>query len=94
MGGTISANIFFPALSGNCAPFTLVVKEITKLSFADLQKDLHASNGLLGATVSLFILGQGIFPMFWSGISEIKGRKACYVSALCEFLRGDERANH
>ncbi|KAM0748205.1 MFS general substrate transporter [Meredithblackwellia eburnea MCA 4105] len=63
MGGTITANVFFPAL-------------------ADLQKDLHASDGLLSATVSLFILGQGVFPMIWSGISEIKGRKMCYIGAL------------
>ncbi|KAK4702570.1 hypothetical protein P7C70_g3653, partial [Phenoliferia sp. Uapishka_3] len=52
----------------------------------DLQKDLNATNGLVSASVSLFILGQGVFPSLWSGISEIKGRKKCYLAALAIYV--------
>lgn len=51
-----------------------------------LQEDLHATDGLLSATVSLFILGQGVFPCIWSGISEIRGRRTCYIAALCIYI--------
>lgn len=47
-----------------------------------LQRDLNTSNQLVAASVSLFILGQGIFPLVWSGVSEIQGRKTCYIISL------------
>lgn len=63
MGGTISANIFFPAI-------------------ASLRTDLDASNELIAASVSLFILFQGITPILWSGVSEIKGRRTSYLASF------------
>ncbi|SCV74455.1 BQ2448_8094 [Microbotryum intermedium] len=51
-----------------------------------LQADLQASDSLVAASVSLFILGQGIFPVFWSALSEIKGRKTCYIMAIAIYL--------
>ncbi|KAI5478610.1 hypothetical protein MNV49_004752 [Pseudohyphozyma bogoriensis] len=53
-----------------------------------LQKDLNASDNLVSASVSLFILAQGGFPTLWSGVSEIKGRKLCYIAALAFFCLG------
>lgn len=49
-----------------------------------LQADLDASSSTLALTVSLFILGQGFFPQIWTAISEVSGRKPCYLSALGE----------
>lgn len=51
-----------------------------------LQADLDASASTLALTVSLFILGQGFFPQIWTAISEVTGRKPCYLSALVIYL--------
>ncbi|BGP19499.1 hypothetical protein JCM10213_006319 [Rhodosporidiobolus nylandii] len=53
-----------------------------------LQADLHASDQLVAASVSLFIAGQGIFPMCWSAISEVYGRKYAYIVSLCIYIVG------
>lgn len=51
-----------------------------------LQRDLSASSTSLALTVSLFTLGQGLFPQLWTAVSEVSGRKPCYLSALVIFL--------
>ncbi|KAI0727680.1 major facilitator superfamily domain-containing protein [Fomitopsis betulina] len=54
-------------------------------AIAEIESDLHASAGQLSLTLSLFILIQGGFPLIWSSVSEIKGRKIVYLNsiALC-----------
>ncbi|GAA6012697.1 hypothetical protein JCM10207_005329 [Rhodosporidiobolus poonsookiae] len=53
-----------------------------------LQADLRTSDTLLALGVSLFILGQGVFPMCWSAISEVFGRKYCYFASLAIYIVG------
>lgn len=50
-----------------------------------LQRDLGASQQVINLSVSLFILLAGVRPMFWSGISEIYGRRIVYLLALTLF---------
>lgn len=69
----------FPTAMGATLPANIFYPGI-----ADLKKDLHASDNLVSATVSIFVLGQGVFPMCWSGISEIQGRKTSYIVSLGE----------
>ncbi|EPT02266.1 hypothetical protein FOMPIDRAFT_73914 [Fomitopsis schrenkii] len=54
-------------------------------AIAEIESDLHASAGQLSLTLSLFILIQGGFPLIWSSVSEIQGRKIVYLIsiALC-----------
>lgn len=40
-----------------------------------IEQDLHASSSDISWSLSVFILVQGLFPLVWSAISEIKGRK-------------------
>lgn len=40
-----------------------------------VESQLHASSGDISWSISLFILIQGCFPLVWSAISEIYGRK-------------------
>jgi hypothetical protein len=42
---------------------------------SDIEHDLHATSGEISLSLALFILVQGGFPIFWSVISELKGRK-------------------
>lgn len=55
---------------------------LTVLSFrlflaaiSQIESDLHATPSQLSLTLSLFILIQGGFPVIWSAVSEIQGRK-------------------
>lgn len=50
-----------------------------------LKRDLNASQQIISLSVSLFILFQGIIPIFWSGVSEIYGRKIVYIISFAIF---------
>ncbi|KAH9950618.1 MFS general substrate transporter [Amylocystis lapponica] len=51
-------------------------------AISQIESDLHASPSQLSLTLSLFILIQGGFPLVWSAVSEIQGRKAVYLVSL------------
>ena len=41
----------------------------------DIKRDLHATESEIALSLSIFIIVQGGSPLFWSAVSEIKGRK-------------------
>ncbi|KIJ60300.1 hypothetical protein HYDPIDRAFT_117385 [Hydnomerulius pinastri MD-312] len=55
---------------------------------AQIEQQLHASNGDISLSLSLFILVQGNFPVLWSAVSEIKGRKLVYLLSVTLFTVG------
>ncbi|KAG0704805.1 vacuolar DHA amino acid exporter [Suillus ampliporus] len=55
---------------------------------AQIEQELHASSGDISLSLSLFILIQGNFPVIWSAISEIKGRKLVYLFSVALFTLG------
>ncbi|KAG1815133.1 MFS general substrate transporter [Suillus subaureus] len=55
---------------------------------AQIEQQLHASSGDISLSLSLFILVQGNFPVIWSAISEIKGRKFVYLLSIALFIIG------
>lgn len=55
---------------------------------AQIQQQLHASSGDISLSLSMFILIQGNFPVIWSAISEIKGRKFVYLLSIALFIIG------
>ncbi|ORY88318.1 major facilitator superfamily domain-containing protein [Leucosporidium creatinivorum] len=69
-----------------CAAGGTVTASIYFPALDSLQAQLHASDSLLALSVSLFILGQGCFPVLWSAISEIKGRRVCYIAAITIYI--------
>lgn len=57
-------------------PFTpWTICNIHSASIKDIEKELNASSSDISLTLSLFVLVQGIGPLLWTAISEIKGRK-------------------
>lgn len=50
-----------------------------------MQTDLHASNSAVALSISLYILAQGTLPLLWSPLSEIYGRRVCFLSSLAIF---------
>lgn len=55
---------------------------------AQIEQQLHASSGQISLSLSLFILVQGNFPILWSALSEIKGRKLVYLASVSFFTLG------
>ena len=47
-----------------------------------VQRDLNATTNEIALSLSLFILVQGVSPLLWSSVSDIKGRKVIYISSL------------
>ncbi|KAG1803465.1 MFS general substrate transporter [Suillus subaureus] len=55
---------------------------------AQIEQQLLASSGDISLSLALFILAQGTFPIIWSAISEIKGRKLAYLLSIALFMIG------
>ena len=60
-----------------CPLLTAAVKE--------METELPATPSQFSLSISLFMLFQGLMPLFWSAISEVKGRKASQIE-LAHFL--------
>ncbi|BGP42886.1 hypothetical protein JCM10449v2_006898 [Rhodotorula kratochvilovae] len=78
----VLATIAFTAIGGN------ITGSIYFPAIESLQNDLNTTDDLVAASVSLFIAGQGVFPMVWSAISEVSGRKYCYISSMVIYVVG------
>lgn len=73
---SVLATIAFTAIGGT------ITASVFFPALESLQRDLDATDDLVAATTSLFILGQGVFPILWSCVSEVSGRKYCYIAAM------------
>jgi MFS family permease len=57
-------------------------------AIADMEADLPATASQISLSLSLFIALQGVMPLFWSAISEVKGRKLVYVVSIAILTAG------
>ncbi|KAL7413574.1 major facilitator superfamily domain-containing protein [Mrakia frigida] len=57
-------------------------------AFDQLRTELNATDAELALSLSLFILFQGGWPIFWSSIAEIIGRKPVYLTSYSLFILG------
>jgi len=71
-----SINVSVTSLRANIGTKTL------SAAIEDVQRDLQASINEIALSLSLFILVQGISPLLWSSLSDIKGRKIIYISSM------------
>ncbi|KAF9220501.1 MFS general substrate transporter [Gyrodon lividus] len=55
---------------------------------AQIEQQLHATPKQISLSLSFFILIQGNFPVIWSAVSEIKGRKIVYLLSLALCILG------
>ncbi|EDR07995.1 vacuolar DHA amino acid exporter [Laccaria bicolor S238N-H82] len=54
----------------------------------EMEADLPATSAQFSLSLSIFILVQGLMPLVWSAISEVKGRKLVYLVSLALFTLG------
>ncbi|EIW78222.1 vacuolar DHA amino acid exporter [Coniophora puteana RWD-64-598 SS2] len=50
-----------------------------------IESQLHTTSQDISLSLSMFILAQGNFPLLWSVLSEIKGRKLVYIASITIF---------
>ncbi|RDB15304.1 hypothetical protein Hypma_004735 [Hypsizygus marmoreus] len=55
---------------------------------SQMEADLPATSSQFSLSISVFILVQGMMPLVWSAISEVKGRKLVYLISLALFTVG------
>ncbi|KAG1869014.1 vacuolar DHA amino acid exporter [Suillus subalutaceus] len=53
-----------------------------------IQEDLHATSNQISWTLAAFMLIQGNFPLIWSAVAEITGRKVVYLLSSALFVVG------
>ncbi|KAG2065780.1 MFS general substrate transporter [Suillus decipiens] len=53
-----------------------------------IENDLHATNSQISWTLAAFMLIQGNFPLIWSAVAEITGRKVVYLLSSALFVVG------
>lgn len=53
-----------------------------------IEKDLHATDSQISWTLAVFMLIQGNFPLIWSAVAEITGRKVVYLLSSALFAGG------
>jgi len=56
--------------------------DILAAAIEEVQRDLNATTNQIALSLSLFILVQGISPLLWSSLSDVKGRKIVYMSSM------------
>ncbi|KAK4057455.1 hypothetical protein OIO90_001524 [Microbotryomycetes sp. JL221] len=78
----ILATVAFCAMGGT------MTASIVFPALEQVQQDLRATDDQVAATASVFIAGQGIFPIMWSAIGEIKGRKIPYIVSIVIYAVG------
>ncbi|KAE9397721.1 MFS general substrate transporter [Gymnopus androsaceus JB14] len=61
---------------------------IQTAAIAEMEADLPATPSQISLSLSLFMLLQGLFPLMWVSISEVKGRKLIYIISMLLFTAG------
>ncbi|KAJ3766891.1 vacuolar DHA amino acid exporter [Lentinula raphanica] len=57
-------------------------------AIGEMETDLPATPSQISLSLSLFILLQGVVPLVWASISEVKGRRFVYVVSMAIFTIG------
>ncbi|KAI0358910.1 MFS general substrate transporter [Trametes cingulata] len=67
---------------------TTIAAGIYNPAIQQIQDQLHGTSSQISWTLSLFVLIQGIIPLLWSVVSELKGRKLVYIASITLFVGG------
>ncbi|KAK9480513.1 major facilitator superfamily domain-containing protein [Lipomyces japonicus] len=55
-------------------------------SVHDIARDFHSNLGVINLSVGLYMLSLGIFPLWWSYLAELKGRRITYLISYSLFF--------
>lgn len=76
------------ALISSAAMIAGLANTIQNPAVKEMELDLPATSAQFSMSLAIFILVQGVVPLAWSAISEIKGRRLVYLVSLTIFAVG------
>ncbi|PPQ66472.1 hypothetical protein CVT24_007046 [Panaeolus cyanescens] len=76
------------ALISSASLIAGLAANIQNPAVAEMERDLPATSEQFSLSISMFVLIQGLVPLIWSVVSEVKGRKLVYVLSLALFTVG------
>ncbi|KLO08653.1 MFS general substrate transporter [Schizopora paradoxa] len=76
------------AIVASAAMIATLGANIYNPAINEIKEDLHTTDADIALTLSVFIFVQGAAPLFWSAVSEIKGRKIVYLTSELTFVVG------
>ncbi|KAF9548020.1 hypothetical protein EC957_007303 [Mortierella hygrophila] len=53
-----------------------------------VKEDLNTDSSLVSATLSVYVLGMGIMPVFWASLCDYLGRRPIYLISMFIFILG------
>ncbi|KAF9096776.1 hypothetical protein BGX23_010464 [Mortierella sp. AD031] len=53
-----------------------------------VKEDLNTTSSLVSATLSVYVLGMGIMPVFWASLCDYLGRRPIYLISMFIFILG------
>ncbi|KAF9127517.1 hypothetical protein BGW39_005818 [Mortierella sp. 14UC] len=53
-----------------------------------VKEDLNTTSSLVSATLSVYVLGMGIMPVFWAALCDYLGRRPIYLISMFIFILG------
>ncbi|KAF9926478.1 hypothetical protein FBU30_003949 [Linnemannia zychae] len=54
----------------------------------NIKDDLNTTSSLVSATLSVYVLGLGIMPIFWAALTDFLGRRPIYLISMFIFIIG------
>lgn len=75
--------VFVIALAAMTAPMG---SSIFLPAMTDVAKDLDTTSDVVNVSFGIYMLALGIFPLWWSSISEIYGRRTVYLVSFTMFV--------
>uniref|UniRef100_A0A060T3G1 ARAD1C33044p n=1 Tax=Blastobotrys adeninivorans TaxID=409370 RepID=A0A060T3G1_BLAAD len=75
--------VFVIALAAMTAPMG---SSIFLPAMTDVAKDLNTTSDIVNVSFGIYMLALGIFPLWWSSISEIYGRRTVYLVSFTMFV--------
>lgn len=75
--------VFVVAFAAICGPMNTL---ILLPAIDDISKDLHTTNTIVNVSVGIYLLALGIFPLWFSTLSEKVGRRTVYIISFTIFI--------
>ena len=64
------------------ANYCPTINPLYSAAVEEMETELPATPSQFSLSIALFLLIQGVMPLFWSAISEVKGRKASHAELV------------
>lgn len=68
------------------ATFSGAASNIYFPALPTIAKDLNVSITLINLTVTTYMIFQGLAPLIWAAVADVKGRRVAYLCTFCVFL--------